>query len=54
MQDLLRASANGRLGLFVRLGGVKGDQVPLSALELDDPAMGSDGGFVVPGEAACL
>ena len=49
--DLLRASGNGRLGLYVRPGGVRGYLLPLGALDFDDPAMGFAGGFVVPGEA---
>ncbi len=50
VQDLLRASANGNLGLHVRTGGVSGYLLPMSSLELDDPALGRNGGFIVPAD----
>ncbi|MEO8599384.1 MAG: site-specific integrase [bacterium] len=46
--QLLRAAAERRLSLFCRLGAVPGYLIPESALELQHPALGRTGGFVVP------
>lgn len=47
---LLRAVAGGRLGLFCRLDqtGVSGFVIAVEELDLIDPALGGDGGYVVP------
>lgn len=48
--DLLRAAANGRLSLFVRVGFVRGYLLPFDDLNPDNPAMGRNRGVVIPTE----
>jgi hypothetical protein len=47
--DLMRAASSGKLGLFTSLGPtVHGHVLPMTELELDDPALGAEGGVIVP------
>lgn len=47
---LLRATARGQLKTQVRVGSVEGHLVPRDALDQNEPALGRDGGYIIPDE----